>query len=399
MNEINKISHLEGLRGISASIVVLSHLQLAFYAASPSDIRSALDECMPYVFSRTLEAAISGLYNGAFSVWLFWIMSAFVLSVKFFTRSNDITGENQLSYLKDAALRRYPRLLLPVLSSVLIAYALYSLGYMSNVKLSHLLGEPYESGWLSSFYTFPQSFPRVIESGVWQSFFAFDMHSTYNAVLWSMEKEMYRSLFLFAFLATLGNRKCRFIAYPLFIIINLSLGLAWLNAFVAGIVLCDIFVNRNNFNWIQLFRQSEVFNWMKCSRKFNIFIWILIVIAAGFGRFYLVIGTVAIALSLISPFTQNFLSGRIPIFLGKISFGIYLIHLPVICSFSSWAYLESVSFLGSNKAAFLVSVVTFGISVLLGFMFYLLFDKPAIHMSRWFSHQILKSPCEVYPLR
>jgi len=350
---------------------------------------------MPDAVARTIEAAAASLYNGDFSVWLFWIMSAFVLSTQFFLRTHLTSGASSHDYLEDAMLRRYPRLLLPVLVSVMFAYVIHSLGFMHNVLLAHTLGEPYETGWLASFYRFPPSALGAIKSGVWQSFFAYDPFSTYNGVLWTMEKELYGSIFLFAFLALLGHRRSRFLAYPLITLFNIKLGLAWLDAFVAGIVLCDLFVNRNKLQLVQLALRWPILNFVRHSRLLTVLFWILVLVSAGFGNIrgsYLVFGTTAVALTLISPCTQRFLSSCIPVFLGKISFGVYLIHLPLICSFSSWAYLTSVSTLGPDAAAFIVSAVTCGLSIFLGYLLYLIADRPGIHLSRWLSSLIMNTP-------
>src|SRR5579871_636494 len=145
MDRSHKLPSFEGLRGIAALIVVIHHLRLTFYATSYSDMRAHL-AFLPYAVARPLVAAAEGLYNGTFAVWLFWIMSAFVLSLQFFLRAHETPPTRAHNYLEDAFLRRYPRLLLPVLASVCLAYTVQSLGLMHNLALAHALGESYE-GW------------------------------------------------------------------------------------------------------------------------------------------------------------------------------------------------------------------------------------------------------------
>jgi len=80
---VKKLTYLESLRGLAALAVVFNHLAIAFYPAlffGPS---------APSHTGRALEAAISGtplnlLYNGAFSVSIFFVLSGFVLSYGFF---------------------------------------------------------------------------------------------------------------------------------------------------------------------------------------------------------------------------------------------------------------------------------------------------------------------------
>ncbi|HEY3857184.1 MAG TPA: acyltransferase [Verrucomicrobiae bacterium] len=400
MNQSHKLHSLEGLRGIAAFIVVFHHLRLTFYATSTTDILHQFAH-LPRAGSHLLLAAIEGMINGTFAVWLFWIMSGFVLSFQFFLRAHETSSTSSHDYLEDALLRRYPRLLLPVFVSVAFAFAIHALGLMHNIALSHTLGEPYESGWLSSWYAFPASALGAAKSAAWESFFAFRRDSTYNPVLWTMEMEFYGSLFLFAFLAILGHRGIRFFAYPLIAIVGYTSNLIWLNTFVAGIALCDLYVNRTRLPSVERVSSLPFFSFVRRSPIFAALIWSLIIIASGFFNYhdvppnyrdlaYLLIGIIAIALTLVSISTQRFLSSAIPLFLGRISFGLYLIHVPVICSFSSWAYLATFPFMGRQTAALLVSIATCVLSVILGYALYVLADRPGIHLSRWLSNRAMK---------
>ena len=123
MNQSHKLPALEGLRGIAAFIVVIWHLHLAFFANSFEDIRLHLAH-IPHFPALVLQAVIEGLQNGSFAVWLFWIMSGFVLSLQFFLRAHQSPLAAAHDYLEEAFLRRYPRLLVPVLASVCFAYLL-----------------------------------------------------------------------------------------------------------------------------------------------------------------------------------------------------------------------------------------------------------------------------------
>ena len=58
-----------------------------------------------------------------------------------------------------------------------------------------------------------------------------------------MEIELYGSLFLFAFLASFGKHPSRIFVYIATLIIVFMLSMHWINAFVFGAILCDVFVN------------------------------------------------------------------------------------------------------------------------------------------------------------
>lgn len=391
MNQSHKLASFEGLRGIAAFIVLLSHLRLTFWVTSSEDIWHSLSS-LPHVFSRPLLAIIEGFYNGTFAVWLFWIMSAFVLSLQFFLRARHSSLEKAHEYLEDAFLRRYPRLLIPVFASVIFAYALHAAHLMQNVTVAHMLGEPYASGWLASWYKFPASFVEALKCAVWQSFFAYNQSSTYNNVLWTMEKEFYGSLFLFAFLSLFGHRRSRVLFYFLLILINRLLNQSWLSAFTCGIALCDLFVNHGQFPIIKsVWHQSFI----KCLRERHVqaVLWIAMIAGAGLpdfrGVFYLFLGASAVVLTVTSTFIQRILSHPLPLFLGRISFGLYLIHVPLICSFSCWVYLLTVTGFGHAMAAIFSSFLTCLLSVACGYLLFVLADRPSIRISRLFSSCVM----------
>ena len=211
-----------------------------------------------------------------------------------------------------------------------------------------------------------------------------------------MMPEFYGSLFLFSFLGLLGHRSSRFLAYLIVAFVSHKLWVEWLTAFVAGIFLCDLFANRSK---LALYKHS--YYWAVFRRALNnpwlaILLWILIITAAGLkdlhSAHYIILGMGAILLTLISRPTQQVLVSYIPMFLGRISFGLYLIHIPIICSFSCGAYLALYVSLGHTASALLVSAATVVLSIILGYLFYLYVDLPGVRWSRTFALFVMHAP-------
>src|SRR4051794_16656837 len=105
-----KFRYLDGLRGLAALIVVIDHLAISFFQAATdgSITRYHAQTAEKLVFATPLHLLVSG----NFSVCIFFVLSGFVLSAKFFR-----THERSVAVA--SAWKRYLRLELPILGSVM----------------------------------------------------------------------------------------------------------------------------------------------------------------------------------------------------------------------------------------------------------------------------------------
>src|SRR4249920_301079 len=103
-----KLGYMDGLRGVAAFVVVLHHFALTFRP-----------ELVAAVSPLTL------LFAGHFAVCIFFVISGFVLSYKFFETS-------RADVVTSGAVRRYFRLMPLVLTAVLISYLLLRFGLYHN---------------------------------------------------------------------------------------------------------------------------------------------------------------------------------------------------------------------------------------------------------------------------
>jgi peptidoglycan/LPS O-acetylase OafA/YrhL len=220
---------------------------------------------------------------------------------------------------------------------------------------------------------------------------------SYDGVLWTMEKEFFGSFFLFAFLALLGHRKSRFIAYPVLTIICPLLGYVWLDAFLAGIAICDLTsVHESWWKSLEARSLAGVTRTMRESVWFAWLAWIPLLIAISLAPLLwrvttkygdvpsLIVGTIAVALTLFSLPTQRFFASAIPAYLGRISFSLYLVHIPLLCSFSRWLYwaLLNNKIASHSMVAFLVCVATIAVSVAVSELLTRAVDEPSVQIAR-----------------
>jgi peptidoglycan/LPS O-acetylase OafA/YrhL len=368
-----KFEQLEGLRGIASVVVLLSHLRMAFFVDA--------NEWATRSFGKVASIFIESIFDGDFAVWLFWVMSAFVLSIRFHKCTDE---SSQISILRDAAIRRYPRLLLPVLVSVLFAWSLHALGLMSNRELANRLGAETHT-WLGGFYSFEPNFFNALRSSLWSTFFAFKGSECYNNVLWTMEIEYYGSLFLFAYLALIGKHPARYFLYALTVVVIYALSLLWINAFVIGIAIADLYVRRKDVRAVFPETAVRLSDRARSSRLVAIALFVPVLFGIGIqtsGILHLSLATVLTAYVLLSEPPSKLLSGKVPVFLGKISFGLYLAHWPLICATAYPIHSVLGSYTSGPYTSLATSAILFVLSIAGGWLLWFVADRPAIAFSR-----------------
>ena len=373
-NRIAKVQQLEGLRGIAAVVVLFDHLRTTFFLEEQAWVKSEL----PHVVSVCIEA----FFDGKFGVWLFWVMSALVLSLRFHATSD--TGQAN-GLMTSAAIRRYPRLVLPAVASVVIAWILHANGWMTNVELAALLGPEYQE-WLGSFYLFDSSIVTALKSGMYSCFFDYNPAAAYNPVLWSMERELYGSFFLFGYLALIGKHPARLLIYMATLAIVFQRKDHWLNSFVLGAMICDAVVNQEQLKrWMPKFVTSS-FLFVIHSRLIAWLLILPVLFLIGLpnigGVLNLIVSAAIAAYVTVSKPATRFFARRIPVFLGKISFGLYVIHLPLICATAFPLYTTCSEHLSAQAASIVSALIIIAMSILAGWVMWFLADRPAIAFSR-----------------
>jgi peptidoglycan/LPS O-acetylase OafA/YrhL len=333
---MDKLAHLEGLRGLAALVVLMCHVQLGFWPNLYTDMSAALPP-MWWFWNSSITWAYASLLDGRLAVFVFWVMSAYVLSLGLFRASN------ARPYLVAATAKRYFRLAGPCLVIVLLVCAMMKIGPMPSTRLGP------ELAGMRAFFLFAPDWVGAFNFGLWQVYFAYPLPPHYNHVLWSIEYEMYGSLGCFALFALVGRWPYRWVVY-------VAGGMALLLAkqpaylcFLVGFVLCDYdHLRAPTRAWAWL-RRAEQYLW--ANRYWPV---ALLVIMAIWGKLLLfVVGrtggdwaNLAISCTLFYLVlrvraAKPWLTSRPVAWLGKVSFSLYLVHQPLICSLGAWVYLHS----------------------------------------------------------
>lgn len=419
-----KVSYLDGLRGVAALVVVLTHYKLMLYPRYP-DVRFQQLGAMqhaPYEFLLEKLPLMILFTGGNLAVLIFFVHSGFVLSYKF-------AQNGDYRVLLSMAARRVFRLGIPVAAAVFFAYGIARCGLMRNVELAPVSGSQW---WLGIFYTFHPSLTTALPDALGGVILRGE--TRYNGVFWTMAVELICSYLLFCALPLLvrcnrylllGLLAALFVATPSLPV--MSIFAQYVVYFLAGIVFCIFFVHTDLFA-VKIPQMLDRFRWVRpCLLLLAIIPWLYMstiqwAIRAVFGqkpivgavsaapvarllswltvgqqyqRGWLEIGSslLIVALVLTHRPTQRWLNTRALQHLGRLSFSVYLVHLPILASFSSWLFLTL------SRAGFrynIAAVVTYAVSLPLVYAVAALMarsvDRFAINFGKATLHRLFFQP-------
>lgn len=382
-----KLEAYEGIRGLAAVAVLLGHLIVAFWPPMYFPAQG-IPADYPGWARWVANSPLRVLYDSQFAVSLFFILSGFVLSLAFFRKPG-------YEVVASAAARRYPRLMLPTLFSVVVAYLVAAGGGMHGAAAGALLDtHPLPKAWVSNFYNDPPVARVALRQTLWDTFFV-NGANAYNANVWTMSVELPGSFLVYAFVAMFGTLRGRVVFYALGGVVLALSGKLFMLDFLAGVALADLYQTneqaRRKFRlpWpaavgLALLAVYVVYRKAPAGTAPTYDLWGLTTLPKP-GVYETVAGCLLIGATAFSHTLQRFFERGVFSFLGRISFSLYLLHLVVICSLGCYLYVAlrqgaGVGHHGAAAVAFLASVAA---SVAASWVMYRLVDKPTIWLTRW----------------
>lgn len=297
-----RLVFLDGIRGWAALAVVFYHLLPTFVLTASE--QKALRWLMPAA-------------DGTLAVYVFFVVSGFSLSIAFVRSRSTKT-------IASLAVRRYPRLAIPVLSASLLGFAMMRVGLNDAPEFAALTGH---TNWPVAAYQFHETFLGVLRFGLWDVFFNYDLMRSYNPVLWTMSVEIAGSAIVFAILATVGKRTIRWIVYVALWSALLMFDSSY-SAFIAGVILAEVYDSAT----IHRLQSSKRTLWLSFTM-----ITVVFYVAVARRDLYAtvtpisILGTVLVASVLISRTFIAAMEHSVSRQLGIISFPLYLTHIVVVC--------------------------------------------------------------------
>ncbi|WP_353106618.1 acyltransferase family protein [Acetoanaerobium noterae] len=367
---MKKIVYIEGIKGLAAITVVISHY-LQFYYIDDFFINPSTQA--HYLLSKT---PINLFYNGNASVCFFFIISSYLISTKLYSNNY-----NKISFSKPV-IQRYFNLMIPTFISLIFCYILL------NFNLYTAFTE-YTKDF--RYNDMSKNFIYFIKIAIFDVFFKYS--NSYNTVLWVMTYNVYGTLLVYTFFTLFSNIKRRYIIYFIGIIVFAN---SYYLAFVLGILLADI--NYNKSKIMCIFTKKLTLNYIflivgliLSSFPYNDVsktlyeILILDIENFNFFVFYHILGSFVVLYAITNTTKlQKIFSNKILVYLGKNSFSLFLLHFPILASFSFYIFAYFNKYY-SYTNSFLISFI---ISIIFTFVASHFFTKHVIDCSSLWSEKI-----------
>ncbi|MEM9170185.1 MAG: acyltransferase [Pseudomonadota bacterium] len=354
-----RIRGFDGLRGVAAFVVVIHHYLCLLH---PELIPGMSDETVGWI-----DGPYHILWNGRFAVMVFFVLSGFVIAA---------SAERHRRNLIGSVIARYGRLSIPVAASCLLAWFWLALIPYGTEGLSAIVDPP--SRWWR--YSHQETVPPIW-SALWDGFVGVIVKagSDFNNVLWTIRIELVGSFGLFALYAAAPVRR-RGVALTLCAAAVMLFTAHIYSTFVLGAALYEAAkrgaLSRAPAAWgvvalvvgvlvggagsgahERLSLPETATAWQIGNEKG---LWAALAAAA---LVYAVFSLQALQRMLESPVAQ---------WLGRVSFALYLVHVPLL-----YTVVASAVVAGDMPRAVLAASYFAG-ALLLAHLFTILVDEPVI---------------------
>ena len=361
-----RITYLDSVRGLAALSVVVYHF-------------------IGWKWSETLQFKLASMvFNGSDAVSLFFVLSGLVLSWKYFQPNEQlpITG----AHYKEYVVNRMVRLYLPFVVAIIVIY--YFLNHRHE-DIVQVIGQFFtnQTHWMEE---------ALLIRG---------KHDMYGPG-WTLEVELAASLMLpFLVLLLRHSRQLFFMLMALYIVLGPPIVMNQLFHFMLGMTLTyffpliaryDLRTSRfYRFRYLVYLLAFGLFSIRHITRIFPLgelgtywlnLLRIDLFFFTGIGAF------IILAYIINSPRLQRWLAVRPLLFLGRISYSLYLVH---------WFFVDQVMkkldiyLPGSphQRLTILAALLaTIGASILTATVFNILVERPAIRLGKRLSARLAAAP-------
>jgi len=367
---MSKYNYLNGLRGICCLIVLFDH---SVNILKP-DLRYTDMTGFAGIVRKLISLSpINIIYSGIGSVCIFFILSGFVLSLK-------PLETNNRDYILSSILKRYPRLVLPIIASMIFMMIVY---FAANLFFNAHEDLNLKQALIESIYIAPLTHSAVT-----------------NYPLWTISFELLGSFLLLSVISIFLNLKKRVILF--FIVFSyLFFTSPFYSLFLAGVILCEL-------------KDKKITHGKKMGRLLTFIFGIVLIttpymrdrveLYSGFYQYLAIfkninyeylyqmllsVGSIFIFYSIInSKLAIKILNFKTIDFIGKISFPLYLTHASILYILSKFVIYYSLTV--TLSWYILLLAIFLPISIIVAYFFEKYIDVPSIKLSSYLSKLVIK---------
>ena len=348
-------NYISSLKGFACLLVMIGHF-LGLIKYSPD-----LSAKFPF-FAFLKQIRLDFLLNESFWLQLFFIASGYLIAQ---------SSIKNIKALGVKSLTRFLRLGFPILFANCIIFILYLLIGFKNADTSAL----FTNEWFQGTYNTSLNFIMLLKSPFDTLLFS---NCYFNSTYWVLSQMFFASLLIYVFLYVSSKFQ-----KPLY---KTLLYLAFLMAtFLISKIIFGCFLSLG----LAIYEEQ-------ITKRMNTLIYIGL-LAVSFLLCVFAYNTYTIfffflCLMLVCPkihVINTFLSYKPFDYIGKISFGIFVFHWPVICSVGSYIILRLADGIGLTGALFVAIAVSLVISVILAIIFNLTAEKWCSQITRKLQNKLM----------
>lgn len=343
-----KLLPLEGLRGIAAVIVMLGHLVRGLVPPGPGRLSP---------LNRLHELVL----NGGAAVAVFFVLSGFILSLPF-------ARDRSLARVLTALLKRWPRLAALTTIACLFSWGAITLTQGCYEQAAAVTGNQ----WMASHFNSPLhghevSWKAALKEGIYRVFLFGEVR--FDSPLWTMRIELFGSFAIFLAAPLLFGLRNWPLRLCLIGAAMLLAGIDWpvtyFTDFLVGTLLALLFAEGRmpGFrNWqAALMAGAAIYLFCFSTGAPSVLhLPLKALLPAGETAHFVWDASAALFILVLlgNPAVRALFSGNWAAWLGKLSFPVYLLHVPIMLSAGAASFLGSVDALGVSGAVLVAALVT-----------------------------------------
>ncbi|PRN05729.1 hypothetical protein A0O30_06700 [Pseudomonas sp. LLC-1] len=307
-------------------------------------------------------------------MWLFFILSGFVLSYGLLKRKENLNA------IRTAAVKRYFRLNVPVFFAVMLGYIAMALGAYKAQEFG--VSNPFSLIYTKAVPDFWQALGQGLFGSIVYG------NTTYNYVLWTISIELYGSFLVFSVIALFGGNinVLRAVCVIIFMctLHSQDREISSMSLFVAGVVLATLKQDQLASRFgvlssvILVATSLYLMGYYPMSSSYEGLVKFAALMKSEFGyvtnwaRLYPQVGAIILLYStLLSSVILRSLGAPVFEWLGKVSFSVYLLHSIVLAIVGPYVFLY---FSGLQAACVSIALVL-PVTLLVSHYYYIYVDS------------------------